>query len=177
MLKFIKKWLRKRSLKTYSSPKATHFIPLKAIKSAIILLDAEDADREKSVKAITTFAQENNIELSIYYLDFRKINKKTPLLTDRKQTICLKDFNFYGRLNKELISKISSINSQLLLSLSLKQDFRIEFIIKIIQADFKIGRKFIDGKVLDIIVADKEDDICHSYDIFTKTTQLLSQIN
>ena len=104
MLQIIKDFLRRRSLKRYSSTIPTGMISLSHIHTAVSFIDVEDPSFDICKEAILAFYKTNNIKGDIFFFDLRKIGKDEQLTTDITATVLKKDLNLFGRPSKEKVN-------------------------------------------------------------------------
>lgn len=153
---FIIDYLRKRALKRNRSGLETGILPMRAIHTAVALIDVEDTSCEACKNAVTAFYRENGIKGEIIYFDFRRIDDEERLITGIANTILKKDLNFYGKPSKEKVSLMFDHDTDLLISLMGKDSFTVEFMANCIRSRFKIGRRQLPGNVFDIVFADTD---------------------
>lgn len=156
MLQIIKDFLRRRSLKRYSSTIPTGMISLSHIHTAVSFIDVGDSSFEICKEAILAFYKTNNIKGDIFFFDLRKIGKNEQITTDITATVFKKDLNLFGRPSKEKVNIMLGNKPDIFISLIKRNDFPIEFMAKASQARFKIGRVQLPGNTFDIVISDPD---------------------
>lgn len=178
MLKAIKDFFRKRTLNAHASDTDTVFLPLDKIKTASVLIDAENPSYDILKEKVLAWFKENSIKGEIYYIDFRRLDKKTLLLTSIQTTIIRKDLNWLGVPSMEKIGRLLQEESDLFISLTDKKYFINTFMSKCAKARFKIGRIPMDNKTYNFVISSKPDSPAKdsSLEVFHEITSFISNI-
>lgn len=168
--------VQRRSLKRNASRVETGIIPLSQIRHAVALIDVEDTSFDLCKNRILLFFREHNIHCEIFFLDFRKLGDGERLITSINGTILRKDLNWFGRPSDEKMRLLQELNPDLLVAAIPEKNFAFEYIVRVSNARFKIGRQQLSGNVFDIVVQEKDDTRLNEADAFQKISELLLKI-
>ena len=178
MLDSIKDFFRKRALKKFISTEPTSLLPLSEIKTANVVIDVEEPGYDILKDDILAWGRATNIDVNIYFFDFRKLGKDELLLTSISTTIIQSELNWYDMPSPSKVGMLFREESDLFISMIANCDFPIEFVSKCAKARFKIGRYPFEGHVYDMTMAgsDIEELRSDSRKIFAAITDFLKKI-
>ena len=178
MLDSIKDFFRKRALKKFISTEPTSLLPLSEIKTANVVIDVEEPGYDILKDDILAWGRATNIDVNIYFFDFRKLGKDELLLTSISTTIIQSELNWYDMPSPSKVGMLFREESDLFISMIANCDFPIEFVSKCAKARFKIGRYPFEGHVYDMTMAgsDVEELRSDSREIFAAITDFLKKI-
>lgn len=178
MLDSIKDFFRKRALKKFISTEPTSLLPLSDIKTANVVIDVEEPGYDILKDDILAWGRATNIDVNIYFFDFRKLGKDELLLTSISTTIIQTELNWYDMPSPSKVGMLFREESDLFISMIANSDFPIEFVSKCAKARFKIGRYPFEGHVYDMTMAgsDVEELRSDSREIFAAITDFLKKI-
>lgn len=178
MLDSIKDFFRKRALKKFISTEPTSLLPLSDIKTANVVIDVEEPGYDILKDDILAWGRATNIDVNIYFFDFRKLGKDELLLTSISTTIIQSELNWYDMPSPSKVGMLFREESDLFISMIANCDFPIEFVSKCAKARFKIGRYPFEGHVYDMTMAgsDVEELRSDSREIFAAITDFLKKI-
>ena len=178
MLDSIKDFFRKRALKKFISTEPTSLLPLSDIKTANVVIDVEEPGYDILKDDILAWGRATNIDVNIYFFDFRKLGKDELLLTSISTTIIQTELNWYDMPSPSKVGMLFREKSDLFISMIANSDFPIEFVSKCAKARFKIGRYPFEGHVYDMTMAgsDVEELRSDSREIFAAITDFLKKI-
>ena len=178
MLDSIKDFFRKRALKKFISTEPTSLLPLSDIKTANVVIDVEEPGYDILKDDILAWGRATNIDVNIYFFDFRKLGKDELLLTSISTTIIQSELNWYDMPSPAKVGMLFREESDLFISMIANSDFPIEFVSKCAKARFKIGRYPFEGHVYDMTMAgsDIEELRSDSREIFAAITDFLKKI-
>jgi len=169
----IKTYLRKRTLKKYSSTVPTQIMSLSLVKTAVAVIDVEDTSYDTCKEALLAFFREHKIKGEIFYFDFRVIDNKERLITSITNTVLKKDLNWYGKPSHESMKYLDDIKPDMFISLIRGTDFPIEFMARYCPAKFKIGRTQLPGNVFDLVVSDPQTRELSQAEVFDGIKQYI----
>ena len=177
MLDSIKDFFRKRALKKFISTEPTSLLPLSDIKTANVVIDVEEPGYDILKDDILAWGRATNIDVNIYFFDFRKLGKDELLLTSISTTIIQTELNWYDMPSPSKVGMLFREESDLFISMIANSDFPIEFVSKCAKARFKIGRYPFEGHVYDMTMAgsDIEELRSDSREIFAAITDFLKK--
>ena len=178
MLDSIKDFFRKRALKKFISTEPTSLLPLSDIKTANVVIDVEEPGYDILKDDILAWGRATNIDVNIYFFDFRKLGKDELLLTSISTTIIQSELNWYDMPSPSKVGMLFREESDLFISMIANCDVPIEFVSKCAKARFKIGRYPFEGHVYDMTMAgsDVEELRSDSREIFAAITDFLKKI-
>lgn len=178
MLDSIKDFFRKRALKKFISTEPTSLLPLSDIKTANVVIDVEEPGYDILKDDILAWGRATNIDVNIYFFDFRKLGKDELLLTSISTTIIQTELNWYDMPSPSKVGMLFREESDLFISMIANSNFPIEFVSKCAKARFKIGRYPFEGHVYDMTMAgsDVEELRSDSREIFAAITDFLKKI-
>ncbi len=131
---------RKKGLKKYASHIQTGMVPLSAMRSAFILLDAEDKDKDGCISSAGRFFRPYGIKTTFFHIDTRRRwEKKGSDGSDPAMTMERKDLNWYGRPVKKLLQALGAAEYDLYIDLTSREDYTVVFLSHMMPAKFKIG--------------------------------------
>lgn len=178
MLDPIKDFFRQRKLRKFISTEPTSLLPLSEIKTANIVIDVEEPGFDLLKEDILAWGKAQDIEINIYFFDFRKLGKDELLLTSINTTIIKKELNWFGMPAPEKVGQLFRDKSDLFISMIANGEFPIEFVSKCARARFKIGRIPFEGHAYDMIMTGSaiEELRSDSREIFAAITDFLKKI-
>lgn len=154
MIDFVKKYLRRRSLKKARSKVESGFIPLSQVHGAVAFIDVEDTSFDQCKNEMLLFFRRHNIHGELFYFDFRKLGDGERLITSINGTVLKKDLNWFDRPSDEKINVMLDGDPELFISVLDSTDYPIEYMAKASTAKFKIGRRQLPDNVFDLVVSD-----------------------
>ena len=140
----LKSWFRNLRMKKYSSTLTTGLLPLRNIRSALILLDGTD-----------TFMLAHGIAVSFIYTDLRKIGKDTTVYACGHEVINRCDVDWTGMPDRKEKGRLFSSDVDLFADLTGSDDFTCRFISAAARAGFKIGTIAYPDNPFDLVIADQ----------------------
>lgn len=152
MLKFIKNALRRKKIRKFASHIPTGFIPLTDARKVTAVIDVEDACFDRLREEILDWGHRNNLQVCLYFIDFRKTENDGQLLTSPDTTVFRKETDWLGTPDLSKLMNLLGEQSDIFISLIDNGNFCIDFICKCAKARFKIGRYGYDGHVYDMII-------------------------
>ena len=175
MFDFVKEIYRKRALRRLPViARNAGFLPLNEIHSICYLLPLPQNDVLGTMKELNRIAKENNTSLCGIALS---TTKESQELVVGFGVIYLtsENFNFYGLPQWECIHELITKSYDLFIDFSVGSDFSSDYISKLINARFKIGKSDYIGNSCDFIVEmeDKKDNIAFIRSVF----KYISSIN
>ena len=176
MIEAIRNYLRARTRKRLRSPRETGLVPLGQIRSAVVLIDADDPSFDACKRAVDAFLRDRGIKGQLIYLDLRKIGKQEILTTSITHTILRRDLNGYGRPAAAKLELVREGEPDLLLCLSRRDDFPVECLAAHCPASFKVGRRQLPGPLFDLVVSDGPDTGADQARAFTEMIRFLDTI-
>ena len=153
MFGFIVNWFRRRRLKKDASDIPTGFLPLGKIKSANVVIDAQETDFELLREDILSWGKASGIKVSIFFIDLHKLSKGELLITSIQTTICRKELSWYGAPPADKARLLMDDDADLFISMVDSSDFLVDYLCKCSHARFKVGRKEYPGHSFDMIIA------------------------
>ena len=178
MLKSIKNFFRKRTIKKYSGAIPTGLVPLSDISTVNVIIDVEEPGFDVLKEDILAWGRANSLKVNIYFFDFRRLGKEELLLTSINTTILKKELDWMGTPEFSKVGALMYEPSDLLISLVDNGDFPIEFLSKCSKARFKIGRCPFEGHAYDMIILGNptEDLRSDARRIFAAMTDFIRRI-
>lgn len=176
MFDFVKNILRERYLRKAASKASTGLSPLSAVKSAIVLIDAEEPEYDACKEAVAAYFKGLNIKVDFFFLDFSKKNEDERQITSLNTTILRKDVNWYGRPSREKISMIAETGGDVFISLADNAEFPVECIAKCSVSKFKIGRIQTPHKTFDLVVEDPTHNQVSQQEAFSEIVKILETV-
>lgn len=179
MLKSIKNFFRKRTVRKYSKAIPTGLVPLSDISVVNVIIDVEEVGYDVLKENILSWGRSLGLKVNIYFFDFRKLAKDELLLTSITNTITKRDLNWLGIPVYEKVATLFEEKSDLLISLIDNGDSPIDYIAQCACARFKIGRKAYPGHVYDMVISGRQTDGLRGggSQVFAGITEFLSKIS
>jgi len=153
----IKNLLRRWSLRKSASSEPTGLLPLQAVRSAVAFISVEEQDFEACKNDILAFYRTHNIKGSVFFFDFRRIEKGERLITGITTTVLRKDLNWYGQPSPEKTRTMLEGEPDLFISLLPANSYPLEYMARCSKARFKVGRQQLPGNVFDLVVLNPTD--------------------
>lgn len=150
----IRNYFRRRALRKYSSKVPTSILPLGEIRTATVVIDAQDRQFDACRQVIQAFFRENGIKGEIYFMDLRKIGKEERLITSASTTFLRRDLNWFGWPGAEKINLLRGSSTDLFICLLPDTEYLTQFIAKCSTARYKVGRIQQSGDTFDLVVSD-----------------------
>lgn len=169
---FFSRFFQKRTLRKHAYTGGTAIVPLSNIKTATVLIDAEESSADECKSAVQSYLRSKGISVSFLFTDFRKIDESDRLITSIKGTILKKDLNWYGCPSAEKISMLKNECTDLFISLTSSSDYTFTFIANCISARFKVGRTQL--ATFDMILNGSEK--MSQTDVFKSIVNLLEKV-
>lgn len=176
MFDFIKDIFRRRFLKRAASGNGTRLLPLSAIRSVTVILDTDDPSYTECKEAVLSFFRQNNIKVSIWFLDFAKKSSDERQTTSLSNTITAKDLNWWGRPSVDKIAAFSEEKPDMLISLAITPTFTSECLAACSKAGFKIGRHRTKGRIFDLMIEDSPSKSYNSLEAFNAIKDYINTI-
>ncbi len=152
MFDFIKNTLRHKKIRKFASRIPTGFIPLTDARKVNAVLDVEDPCFDRLREEVLAWGRRKNMKVGLYFLDFRKIENESQMLTAPDTTVFRKETDWLGTPDLSKLMNLLGEQSDIFISLVGNGDFCIDFISKCTKARFKIGRLGYKGHVYDMII-------------------------
>ena len=172
----IKAFLRRWSLRKSASTEPTGLLPLQDVHSAVAFISVEGQDFEACKNDILAFCRTHNIKGSVFFFDFRKIEKGERLITSITTTVLRKDLNWYDRPSPEKTRAMLEGEPDLFISLLPANSYPLEYMARCSKARFKVGRQQLPGNVFDLVVLDPADKKLSQREAFGEIVKLLETI-
>ena len=150
---FIVNWLRRRRLRKDASDIPTGFLPLGKIKSANVVIDAQEPDFELLREDILSWGKACGIKVSIFFIDMHKPGKGELPSTSIQRTICRKELSWYGAPPADKVQLLMNDDADLFICMVDSSDFLVDYLCKCSHARFEVGRKEYPGHSFDMIIA------------------------
>ena len=178
MLDYIKNIFRKRKIGKFISDVPTGLVPMKNISSVNVIMDVEEPGFDLLKADILSWARQEDLNINIYFFDFRRLDKEELLITSIQTTIIKKELDWIGTPEISKVMGLLGEKSDLFISLIDNGDFPIDFISKCVKARFKIGRHEYAGHAFDMIISGSQtaDLRSDSRLIFGAITEFLQKI-
>ena len=171
MLEFIKNIFRRKFIRKTAGKSTSGLLPLSAIRSATVIMDAEDTGCEACKSKVEAFCKSNGIKLTVWFFDFAGKGE------DERQTTSLKkDLNWWGRPSMETIKTFAAESPDMMISLIDSNHFPVECIAKCSGARFKIGRKQLKDRTFDLVIEDSPSKCFSQEEAFSEITRYLETI-
>lgn len=179
MLKSIKNFFRKRTIRKYSGAIPTGLVPLSDISTVNVIIDVEEVGYDVLKENILSWGRSLGLKVNIYFFDFRKLAKDELLLTSITNTITRRDLNWLGIPVYEKVATLFEEESDLLISLIDNGDSPIDYIAQCTRARFKIGRKAYDGHAYDMVISGRQSEGLRGggVQVFAGIVELLGKIS
>jgi hypothetical protein len=172
----IKDLLRRWSFRKSASQEPTGLLSLQAVRSAVAFISVEEQDFEACKNDILAFCREHGIKGSVFFFDFRKIEKGERLITSIATTVLRKDLNWYGRPSEEKTRIMLEGEPDLFISLLPVNTYPLEYMVRCSKARFKVGRRQLAGDVFDLVVLDPADKTLSQRESFREIVKLLETV-
>lgn len=156
---FLTELLRRVELKKHSSAVATGFIPLKDIRTALVILDGTDPRCLASRDAMEAFLRGYKIDPSFIFIDLRKRKKGVTVYASGDGLISRRYVNFFGMPRMKKKGHLFSSDFDLLINLRDSDDYTGNFISAAARARFKIGTRAYPGNPFDLTVTAGDYDM------------------
>ena len=142
-------------------------------------MDVDNPDYDLLKEKVLNWFRDNNIKVEIWYIDFRKLDKNTLLLTSIQTTIIRKETNWFGAPSLEKLGNLLEDETDLFISLTDKNYFTNVLMSKCSKAKFKIGRIPMDGMTYDLVIGTEPDSLMgnSSMKVFDAICTYLEKIN
>ena len=152
---FLKTWLRRHKLKKFSSTGKTGFVPLKEIRSVLLVLDGADPECRRYESMANEFFGKRGCRVSPVFIDLRRRRKDTPVYVEGENVISARLVNWFGLPVLKKTGRLFMNETDLLINLRESADFTGDFISKSSRAGFKIGTVAYPGNPFDLVIADQ----------------------
>lgn len=152
---FLTELIRKSRLKKCGSRILTGFLPLKDIRSAVVIIDGTEPSCIAHKEKVDAFCKRNGIAVSFIYIDLRKKSKDTEIFVAGDNVVTRKDMSIFGIPKMKRKGALFTGNADLLVNFRDSDDFAGDFISKVCKARFKIGACDYPDNPFDLVVAAK----------------------
>lgn len=153
---FLKTLFRKSRLKKYSSRTPTGFMPLRSIRSALVILDGAEPDCLRNGDRIGKYLGSHGISVSLVFVDLRKIRKTDTVYVSGDNVISRRNVNWFGMPKIKSKGNLFLVTADLMINLRATDDFTGDFMSRAVAAGFKIGTLAYPGNPFDLTVTGKE---------------------
>ena len=172
----IKDLLRQWSLRKSASTEPTGLLPLQAVRSAVAFISVEEQDFEACKNDILAFYRTHNIKGSVFFFDFRRIEKGERLITSITTTVLRKDLNWYGQPSPEKTRTMLEGEPDLFISLLPANSYPLEYMARCSKARFKVGRQQLPGNIFDLVVLNPADKKLSQREALEEIIKLLETV-
>jgi len=150
------------------------FLYLSEVRSICYLLPLPQNDVLGTIRELNIVAKENGIELYGLAVSTSKETRE-PIVSAGVTFLTRDDFNFYGLPAPGKARQFTSISYDLLIDFSLDYDFSTDYLLRVTDARFKVGRANYNDNPYDLIVEveNRGDNIAFIKSIF----KYISSIN
>ena len=155
----LKDFFQRRSLEKHSSGQPTGLVPMKGIRFALVLLDADDPSFDKCNSAVSAFFRAKGIRWKTCSISPSSLKKQ---------------LNWYGRPKRRLMEQFTEGKQDLFISLLTDGSYAHRFIAAASPARFKAGR--LDLPVFNLVFRDPEGRSLPERDAFGEMVKLLEKI-
>ena len=176
MLEFIKNIFRRKFIRKTAGKSTSGLLPLSAIRSATVIMDAEDTGCEACKSKVEAFCKSNGIKLTVWFFDFAGKGEDERQTTSLDRTLLKKDLNWWGRPSMETIKTFAAESPDMMISLIDSNHFPVECIAKCSGARFKIGRKRLKDRTFDLVIEDSPSKCFSQEEAFVEITRYLETI-
>ncbi len=176
IIELIKNSFRKKALSRNRSGVPTSMLPLREVRTAAVVIDAEDTSFDACKQAVQAFCRENGIKAEIFFFDFSRVGSSDRLMTSVTNTILAKDLNWYGKPSPEKMKLLADCAPDMFVSLVDNAAFPIHFMAACCPARFKVGRKQLPGNVFDMVAADSPERTSSEEEIFGHIKRIIQTI-
>ena len=173
MLEFIKNIFRRKFIRKTAGKSTSGLLPLSAIRSATVIMDADDTACKSKVEA---FCKANGIKLTVWFFDFAGKGEDERQTTSLDRTLLKKDLNWWGRPSMETIKTFAEERPDMMISLIDNNHFPVECMAKCSRARFKIGRKQLKDRTFDLVIGDSPSQSFSQEEAFVEITRYLETI-
>ncbi len=156
---FLTELIRKSRLRKYGSRVRTGFVPLKNIRSALVILDGTEPDCIQCRKKMESFLKRNGVAVSFIYIDLRKKSGKSGFCVSGPEVLGRRDINAYGIPRMKRKGALFTGDADLLINLRDDADFTGDFISKVCKARFKIGTNAYPGNPFDLVITGRQPEV------------------
>lgn len=150
---FLTTLLRKARLRKHASKLPTGLLPLRNVRSALVIADGTEPGCREYADRMTAFLKSNSVAVSVIFIDLRKIRKDTVVYVNGEGTITRRQVNWFGMPKLKKTGHLFSSEADLLINLRSIDDYTGDFISKAAKAKFKIGTCDYPGNPFDLIVS------------------------
>lgn len=152
------------------SKTATAIRPLSSLKKVAVIMDADAPDAQKCASAVKDYFSSRYLPSDIYALSFskEKVELKDCIVIGRKNR------NFYSRPKRSKKHPAVDYNTDLLVDLSLDNNFSQKYILRCSKAKFKMGRSQECSKYFNIVISNSE--AYSQSEVFAQMASLLNTI-
>lgn len=178
----LKSWIRNLRMKKYASKRPTGFLPLREIRTALVVLDGTEPECFRYSCMIEAFLQGYGVDVSFIFLDLRKTGRDTVVYACGREVINRKDINWLG-IPKGISSgrgkaSLFSGETDLFINLAGSDDFTSRFISSAASAGFKVGISAYPGNPFDLVITDSDggEDAVH-HDTPAKITAMCNLLD
>ncbi len=154
---FLKTWLRRHKLKKFSSTGKTGFVPLKEIRSVLLVLDGADPECRRYESMANEFFGKRGCRVSPVFIDLRRRRKDTPVYVEGENVISARLVNWFGLPVLKKTGRLFMNETDLLINLRESADFTGDFISKSSRAGFKIGICDYPGNAFDLVITHRQE--------------------
>lgn len=176
MLEFIKNIFRRKFLRKTAGKSTSGLLPLSAIHSATVIMDAEDTGCEACKSKVEAFCKSNGIKLAVWFFDFAGKGEDERQTTSLDRTLLKKDLNWWGRPSMEMMKTFAAESPDMMISLIDSNHFPVECMAKCSGARFKIGRKQLKDRTFDLVIEDSPSKCFSQEEAFVEITRYLETI-
>lgn len=176
MLEFIKNIFRRKFLRKTAGKSTSGLLPLSAIHSATVIMDAEDTGCEACKSKVEAFCKSNGIKLTVWFFDFAGKGEDERQTTSLDRTLLKKDLNWWGRPSMEMMKTFAAESPDMMISLIDSNHFPVECMAKCSGARFKIGRKQLKDRTFDLVIEDSPSKCFSQEEAFVEITRYLETI-
>jgi hypothetical protein len=133
------------------------FHSFKTAETCVILFDITDQESFTSLREFGKFLESEGIKTQMLGFVDSEIIPNQMLLWDNCRVICKKDLDWIFRPVEEKVKGLLSKEVDILFDLSLSAHFPLDYLSKLIRAQFKVGRYREDSSEADMTIHIEKD--------------------
>lgn len=148
---------------------------LEDIRTATAIIDLNESEWEGCQEMLCTVTK-SMIRTDMIYLDTIRNRCDSPWTTPGNETFFRDDFNIFKRPKAERIRTTLQKETDILICLTEERSRRIERLVKLSHATFKIGRVDFPGHPFDMLIQSPADRKCSQKEAMATFLQYLKNI-
>ncbi|MDO9680044.1 MAG: hypothetical protein Q7262_03435 [Bacteroidales bacterium] len=144
---------RRKALKKIETDRVVRFMPLSEVRSVGVIFDINEDNIIDTIKRFTEYLDNRSIKFQALAVNYTKSLFPEGFVDFRIKIINRASFNSIGAPIDDAVTEFANQNHDLYIDLSSQYNFTYDYISRLSNASFKVGRCGYDNNPFDLVLA------------------------